>query len=314
MPTTLDDLVCAACGGFVHPFLESCPGCGTTRVARYDDALAQPDLGFRKLREEPRVADRVAEVVLRYTLKHITTTGPGRLHEGLGIILEALPYAVTVVGPRPASSSQGFAQLAPDDLVVEERSPARDVARVQLDGILAIRARGNAGGAGSWAGLSALGRHEPWSLPDVDGDLVVTFAVDGAPGRLVLANRRGFTAAKARADHYEIAARGLGILAAAAAEARWIEIGATRHAAEIGLGGPMAADAARPIGGGVPAPPVTAPTGPGTTPAAAAPADRGEAAGEAIADALTTLEALRARGLVTETEYADKRREILARL
>jgi hypothetical protein len=41
--------------------------------------------------------------------------------------------------------------------------------------------------------------------------------------------------------------------------------------------------------------------------------DRGGAGG-AIAEALATLETLRERGLVTDTEYAEKRREILARL
>lgn len=300
MPDPFAVLVCPTCSGFVHPFLDACPGCGTARVARYDEAVAGPDLGYRKLLEEPRVANGVAEVVLRYTLKHLATTGPERLRDGLGIILDALPYAITVVGPAPASSSRGHVELAPDDLVAQERSPAREVARIPLRTILAIRARGDAGGAGSWAGLTAFGRHDDRTLPDVDGDLVVTFAGDGGPGRLVLANRRGFAAVKARSDHYVIAGRGLAILAAAAAEARWIDVGAARYAAELGLTteAASAASAAEAPGSGA--------GGPGS--------GAGWPGSVAIADALATLEDLRARGLVTETEYAEKRREILSRL
>ena len=294
MPNLLDDLPCATCAGYAHPFLDACPACGTAREGRYEDAVARGDLGYRKVLEDPRLERQVREVVLRYSLKSAPGEGTAKVHAGLGMILEALPYAVRVVGPAPATSGRATVELAADELHVSERNPSREVVRVQLASVLAIRARTDDRPAGAWAGLEALGRQERGRLPDVDGDLVLSFAAGDGLGRLALANRRGITAVRARPDHYAIVARTLAAFAAAAAEARWVAVGAGQHAVELGL-------APRPDAIAAPAD------------AAGGPGDAGGAGG-AIADALATLEALRARGLVTESEYAEKRREILARL
>jgi len=291
VPNLLDDLPCATCAGYAHPFLDACPACGTAREARYEDAIAQGDLGYRKVLEDPRLERQVREVVLRYSLKSAPGEGTAKVHAGLGMILEALPYAVRVVGPVAATSGRATVELAADELLVGERNPSREVVRVPLASVLAIRARTDDRPAGAWAGLEALGRQERGRPPDVDGDLVLSYAAGDGLGRLALANRRGITAVRARPDHYSIIARTLAVFAAAAAEARWVAVGAGRHAVELGL-----------------APPPDA-----TTASVGAAGGRGDVGGT-IADALATLEALRARGLVTESEYAEKRREILARL
>jgi len=100
-----------------------------------------------------------------------------------------------------------------------------------------------------------------------------------------VANRRGLLASRARDDHFEALAQWLGVLAAAAAERRWTEVGLPAYLAELGpaAGGP--AESPPPVG-----------------------------ASSSIQATLVELEGLRAAGLVAEDEYAAKRREILARL
>jgi hypothetical protein len=117
--------------------------------------------------------------------------------------------------------------------------------------------------------------------------------------RLTAANRRGFLAPKARDDHYRDLARWLGVLAAAAAERRWTEIGLPAYLVELGLA------AGDPAGG-----PTT-----GSVDEAAPTAER-PAAGSpsSIQSSLVELEQLRVAGLLADGEYAEKRREILARL
>jgi hypothetical protein len=138
----------------------------------------------------------------------------------------------------------------------------------------------------------------------------------GSPGsaslkRLTVSNRRGLLASKARDEHYENLARWLGVLAAAAAEHRWIEIGLPSYLAELGLaaGGPDASAAA-------PSPVIdrtspsfaTGPIAAASGPPLAMPAP------SSIQASLVELEGLRTAGLVGADEYAEKRREILARL
>jgi hypothetical protein len=322
VPNLLDDLACPTCGGYAHPFLDACPACGTARGARYEDAVARGELGYGKVLEDPRLERQVREVVLRYSLKSAPGEGAAQLRAGLGMILDALPYAVRVVGPGAATSGRANVELAADELVVGERSPSREVVRVPLESVLAVRARTEDRPAGAWTGLEAFGRQDHGRPPDVDGDLVLSYAAGDGLGRLSLANRRGLTAVRARPDHYAIVARTLGVFAAAAAEARWVAVGAERHAVELGLAPPLdpaAATAGPPRTSSFPGPTSGTPgsgasaAGPAPASPAAAAGDRDDAGG-AIADALATLEALRARGLVTESEYAEKRREILARL
>ena len=104
-----------------------------------------------------------------------------------------------------------------------------------------------------------------------------------------MANRRGLLASRARDDHFEALAQWLGVLAAAAAERRWTEVGLPAYLAELG-----------PAAGG------TAAGGTAGSPLVAAPSS--------IQATLVELEGLRAAGLVAEDEYVAKRREILARL
>lgn len=323
MPNLLDDLPCPTCAGYAHPFLDACPACGTAREARYEDAVARGDLGYRKALEDPRLERQVREVVLRYSLKSAPGAGTAQLHAGLGMILDALPYAVRIVGPGAATSGRASVELAADELIVGERSPSREVIRVPLERVLAMRARTEDLPAGAWTGLEALGRQDRGRPPDIDGDLVLSYAAGDGLGRLSLANRRGFTAVRARPDHYVIVVRTLAAFAAAAAEARWVAVGAERHAFELGLAPEPDPAAATAVPWGAPGASVPGPTSgtPGAGAPGPAPAAPGGAAdgrdgpgGGAIAEALATLEALRSRGLVTESEYAEKRREILARL
>jgi hypothetical protein len=131
-------------------------------------------------------------------------------------------------------------------------------------------------------------------------------------------------APKARSDHYVTLAGWLAILAASAAEARWIAVGPAIHAAEVGLGDPRLLDGAADR----PAPPVgeladTAgragagvgePGGPATIAGDSASTVRPADEGRRVRAALEELEGLRAADLVSDDEYAAKRAEILARL
>jgi Short C-terminal domain len=306
VPIPLEALFCESCDGYVHPFLDACPGCGAPHGSLYDAVVREPDLGLRALLEEPRVTDMVRGIVARYSLRSIGTPTATEVVAAFSVVAESLAYDVRVVGPGEARSKAAYVELAADDLVVRERNPSREVARVPLVRIVAARAASKGDrGAGGWAGLVAFGRRESDALPAVDGNLVVTFGGPDGPGRVAFANRRGLTVARGRPDHYAIMARWLAIIAAVAAESRWLAIGPARHAAEIGLAAPApaapatAAIAASPAGG----PTIAVPAAPPSEPAMVT-----------VTEALATLEELRARGLVTEAEYADKRREILARL
>ncbi len=299
MRMDLDDLSCPSCGGYVHPFLGACPACGASRRSRYADAAVDPDLRIRSLFDEPRVTNHVREVSLRYSLKRSGGPVSTELREGLATIADALAYDARVVGAQEAASRQAHVEIGVEALVVRERNPNREIARVPFDTILAIaHATKDGGRAGAWSGLVFDGRRDPAPLPPLDGDLVVTFASPAGLGRLALANRRGILASRAGPDHYATMGRWLGILAAADAEARWTAVGVRRHAAELGL-----------------APPIDAAADPGTGDAARTAGGGGAAAeAGAVRAALEALEGLRTAGLVTDGEYAAKRREILARL
>lgn len=325
VPIPVDSIFCGACDGYVHPFLDACPSCGATRESRLDAALADPDLGFRALLTEPRVTDRVRETVLRYSLKAVGGSAGDEVRNGFGTVAGALQYTVRSGGAIQGASAGAFVHLAGDDLVVGERNPAREVVRVPLAAILATRsATKGRPAAVAWGGPAASRLPEGSPLPAVAGDLVVTLAGPAGLGRVGIGNPRGIFAARARADHYFVVARWLGILAAAAAEARWIAVGPATHARELGLAEPGAAGAA-----GTAAPAALEPGSSAVSPAGAVlagavltgaagavPAGVGGPAsgGASVGDALATLEELRVRGLVTDAEYAAKRSEILARL
>jgi hypothetical protein len=291
-------VTCSACGGYVHPFLGACPACGLARRSSYEDALAGSDLGLRALAADPYVDEQVRQVVLRYTMKRNRPDEENRLRPGLATVAGAILYRVRVAGARAASSEHGAFELTDEAVLIREKSPIRDLHRVPLEAILAIARAGAGRSAGSWTGLVFEGRLDPTPAPTVDGDLVVTSAGEQGLERLALSNRRGIFAARARADHFQIMTSWLGMLAGAAAEARWTAVGARRHAAEIGLAPVEAAAGAATAGD-----------------ATAGGAAASQAAGAAtVRKALEELEELRAAGLVSADEYAVKRREILARL
>lgn len=296
-----ETLSCGACGSYVHPFLGACPACGVARRSRYEDAIAAPDLGLRALLADPLVIEQVRQVVLRYTMKLNREPEAAPVRAGLAIVANSLAYRVPAAGTRAASSETGHLDLIEDVVVIREHNPSREIHRVRLDAILAIgyAAKGQRH-ADAWAGLVFDGRPEQASPPSLDGDLVVTHAGDSGLARFALANRRGIFVARARADHFEIVTRWLGMLAGAAAEERWMAVGPRRYAVQLGLVAGVADE----------------------TRSAAAEPDAAARAGmettvpatTSLRDALETLEELRAARLVTDDEYAAKRREILARL
>jgi hypothetical protein len=286
----LGEVLCQGCASYVHPFLEACPICGAERASRYEAATAAPDQGLAALAADPRVSQEVAEVVLRYSLKFNASPSTADLHEGLGTLADALSYRFRAGGDPAAGADRARLEVGEADLVVRVQHPARELARVPLDAILAASPAVRGRRADAWAGLVFEERRERTSLPPLDGDLVVAHATPSGLGRIALANRTGLLAARARSDHYAILARWIGIVAAAAAERRWTAVGTRRHAHELGL-------AAVPQGGW---------PSPVADPPAASPAS--------VADALRLLEELRGAGLLSDGEYAAKRREILHRI
>lgn len=290
MQDELGEVLCRGCASYAHPFLQACPVCGAQRESRYEDAMAAPDQGLAALPSDPRVAREVTEVVLRYTLKGGGSSATASLYEGLDAVAGALAYRVRVAGDPGAGSDGGHVEVGEADLVVRERNPARERVRVPLDAVLAVSRAARGRRADAWSGLAFEERRERTSPPPLDGDLVISHAIPTGLARIALANRTGILAARARPDHYAILARWIGIAAAAAAERRWTAVGAGRHAQEIGL--------------------ATAPPGGWPAPLTDAPA----ADPTSVAGALRTLEELRAAGLVSDDEYAAKRREILDRI
>jgi Short C-terminal domain len=302
-----ETLTCDACGSYVHPFLDACPTCGVARPSGYEASLATPALGYGALLADPLVAEQVRQIVVRYTMKRSWEPGVNSVRDGLVTIAGSLAYRVMTEGTTRVTSEQAHLDLIEDVVVVREHAPPREIQRVRLDAILAISHR-DAGTrrADAWSGLAFGGRLEETPAPSLDGDLVVTSAGDKGLERFALVNRRGFFAARARPDHYEILTRWLGILAGAAAEERWIAIGSQRYAVQLGLAaGPGDETHGAPTTGAS-----VAATGAGT----ARPGPQPPPEAPTVRDALEALEELRDAGLVTDDEYAAKRREILARL
>jgi len=293
------EIPCARCASYAHPFLDACPVCGADRPSRYEEAAAAPAQGLAALPSDPRVLQEVREVVLRYSLKVSGSSAAGDLKEGLATVANALAYRLRVAGTPGEGSDRGHLEVGDVDLVVRERHPDRELVRLPLHAILAISAAGRGRRANAWAGLAFEDRHDPTSPPPLDGDLIVAHATPAGLGRIALANPTGLLAARARQDHYAILARWLGIMAAVAAERRWTAVGPRRHAHELGL---------------ATAPPGGWPASAADASAADASAADASAADAPVADALRLLDELRAASLVSDEEYAAKRREVLDRI
>ncbi len=305
MALGIDTLLCPACSSYAHPFLDACAICGAERDSQFAAALVAPNVGYGRLLRSQGLADQVREVVLRYSLKRNDAPPEVQVRDGLGAVGDAVAYRVQAAGPRSASSERAHLELDEDALVLRERNPSVEIARLPLDAIVAV-SHASSGGhrAGDWKGLAFDRRVDAAAPPALDGDLVVTHAANAGLGRVALANRRGFLAARARPDHYVIVSRWLGVLAAAAAEDRWTAVGVRRHAAQLGLG-TMPGDG---VGAaGLPAP--------GAADAADAVAAAGAPDARAsVRDALEAVQELHGAGLITDDEFAAKRREILARI
>ena len=286
---TLGDLQCSECGAFVHPLIDSCPDCGVARASRRDEAAAGP-IGAVRLAEAPETERMARNLTLRYTMKVNVFGGSvagATLGGAVGYLAEALPYRM--VGDGVPIADQADLTLRDGALVAQVRPSRVLLAEIPIPTILAA-----APGHGNVVLYYAPGPNAPVAAPAGGA------TNGGGPLRLTVANRRGLFVARARDAHFEDFARWLGVLATAAAEQRWTEIGLPSYLAELGLAPPNAA---------VPSPAVVgASESAGPAPAAAAPSS------SAIGASLLELESLRAAGLLAEDEYSAKRREILTRL
>ena len=303
MPIAVSDLFCATCGAYTHLFLDACPICAASRTPRLEEALRGADLGVARLATDPGMRER-AERLMRTTA--LTTS------HGIGSALAGVPELPGGEEPDYAALINELtgrlryrAWLTPGETALIAEAQVRVAAgRLQVssahhagvvvDAPLAVLH----GVAGPSPRTARAATQDPTGPRDAGRDgIVVAWSAAGSPARLALANPAGLFATKARPDHYEALAWWLGIAAAAAAERRWREIGVAAHAAELGIEG-------------------WEPTGTN-----AAPSDAGIGAQDSqpggppsVAQALRTLEELRAGGLVDQAEYDAKRREILSRL
>ncbi len=292
---TLDDLQCPRCGAFVHPLLDTCPTCGAAHVSRRAEA-ADGAIGAVRLAEAPETQRLAQNLTLRYTIK-VNAIGRSEpdatLLSALAHLAEALTYRIS--GDAVPTTDDATLGLRDGSLVAQVRASGALLAEIPLREVLGAAARHGEVTLAYPPPVAGAARGLPGAPTGLEG------APTGPEGalHLTVANRRGILASKARDDHFVALARWLGVLAAAAAERHWIEVGLLAYLAELGLvaGGPAGSSAVI----------VDAPvTGTVTDPAAAA---RGS-----VQASLVELESLRGAGLVADEEYADKRREILARL
>ena len=303
MQLGIDDLLCPSCHGYAHPFLDQCPACGAARRSRLDEVASGASLGLAALLGDGSIRARVRSVAMRYPTRAFGEPSED-LAEVLPVVAASMAYRASVAVDRPtAAAPAGVANgeaasvaVSGGMLVVRPRPGAAAIAAVPLSAVVATTAlaKGHPG-PGQWAGVVVGGRRLLDRRPIEAGDLLVTWASADGPGQLALSNRRGLLAPRARPDHYELLAEWLGLLAAATAEARWMDVGVAAYATEAGLADP---------------PQDTA------TPAAAAgtPATGHAPGAVGVRASLEELEQLRSARLVTDEEYAAKRREILARL
>ena len=282
---TLDDLRCESCGAYVHPLLNGCPACGASHASRLQDAAAGP-IGATRLAEAPETQRIARNLTTRYTMK-VNAVGSSAadatLVDAVTHLANALTYRVS--GDAISKADDASVSLRDGALVIQRRPSGALLGEIPVRAIVASVARH---GEVTLFHVARAG--------DRPGAPIGAPATDGL-ARITLANRGGMLAARARDDHYQSLACWLGVLAAAAAERRWTEVGLPGYLAELGLAPDGTASAASERDH--PAAPAAVPPD-GATPAVQA--------------SLVELEGLRAAGLVGADEYAAKRREILARL
>ncbi len=275
---TIDDLRCPACGAFVHPLLDACPTCGAVHPSRRDEAAAGA-IGAVRLAEAPETLRLAQNLTLRYTIK-VNAIGRAEpdatLLSAVAHLAEALTYRIS--GDAVPTSEDASLVLRDGSVLAQDRPKGSLVAEIPLSVIVGSASRH---GEVTLHYVAASTPARPKGVTGLSGST--------SPQRLTVSNRRGLMASKARDEHFENLARWLGVLAAAAAERRWMEVGLPAYLAELGpaAGAPVAAL---------------------TWPSLAGPAP------SSIQARLVELEGLRTAGLVADDEYAQKRREILARL
>lgn len=279
---TLDDLRCPQCGAHVHPLLDDCPACGAARSSRRREAEAGA-VGAVRLAESPETQRTARNIALRYTMK-VNSMGSGRtdatLGDAVGHLADALHYRV--IGNGLAGADDASLTLRDGALVAQERPSGALLAEVPLHAIVGTATRHREASVYYAASLAA----GPRSAAHDDAD----------PRRITIANRGGLLASKARDDHFAALASWLAVLAFAAAEQHWSQVGLLAYLAELG-----------PAAGGPAPAPVAATADSAAQPTGTSPAP-------SIQASLVELESLRLAGLLADDEYAAKRREILARL
>ncbi len=282
---TLDDLRCESCGAYLHPLLDRCPACGAAHASRLPEAAAGP-IGAARLAEAPETQRVARNLTTRYTMR-VNAVGSAAadatLVDAVTHLADALTYRIS--GDAISKADDASVSFRDGDLVIQRRPSGTLLGEISVSAIVASVARH---GEVTLFYVARAGDRP-------DGP-IGTPAAPG-PARVTIANRGGLLAARARDDHYQSLACWLGVLAAAAAERRWTEVGLSAYLAELGL----AIDGT-----------TLPPTGAGHPEGAAAP--RPGVPTASVQASLVELEGLRSAGLVGADEYADKRREILARL
>jgi hypothetical protein len=297
---TLDDLRCTNCGAFVHPLLDACPSCRAAHASRRDEAAAGP-IGAVRLAEAPETQRVARNLTVRYTMKVNAIGKDGSeatLEAAVAHLADALSYRM--MGDAVQPTDDAALALRDGGLVAQRRSSGALLAEIPLRVLVGAAAR-HGEVTLAYAAAPATGAGEaPAGVAGTTGPLFLT-----------VANRRGLLASRARDDHFEALARWLGVLAAAAAERRWMEVGLPAYLAELG---PSAGDPVESAAALTPRLDATAPTSAtGQIPASSGP-PAGEPAPASVQASLVELESLRTAGLVADDEYAAKRQEILARL
>ncbi len=261
-------------------------------MSRRPEAAAGP-IGAVRLAEAPETQRVASNLTTRYTMK-VNAVGSSAvdatLVDAVAHLADALSYRVS--GDAISTADDASVSLRDGELVIQRRPSATLLGRIPIRSIVASAARHR-----EVTLYYAAGGPDPADGP-------IGALMPAGPARITIGNRAGLLAPRARDDHYRSLACWLGVLAAADGERRWTEVGLPGYLAELGLaaGDPSApaVDRDRPPAPSAPsAPPAGVPTG--------VPA-------QSIQASLVQLEVLRAAGLVGPDEYADKRREILARL
>ncbi len=320
MQLTLADVLCRTCLGYVHPFLDRCPGCGADRRSRLPDVLKGGALGAAAMGGDPTVTAAAVETIRRNTtlqalhgawFRGRTQAGPDvdgvvDAAEMIDYIASGLSYRARGVPGQTAKPVDARIRVVADAVVIGAARGGDTLASVPAATILAVcplgrDARGSRPWDGAWNGGAG-----PAVTPDVlRGDLLVIHAAEGIVSSFSLGSPSGLFATRPGSTHYEELARWVGLFAITRAEARWGEIGAAAHAAELGLAIPA------PVGDGAPG------RGVPRRPNGGPPADRpapGEARPSSARQAMLELEDLLAGGMISQQEYQAKREEILRRL